>query len=222
MTPLGGGADEAAEHRRPLPPPVRAATIGSLTRSAVASMSGTAAVCSPSVTSTWRASTHAALTPLRRGTPRRRCGCWRARRSPACASAAAGGTSRCAASARTSRRARRSPRRAAATSASSAGAAARATTPRSTCRVQQFGEDLRRPASRLPVGRQPARLDQAVGHLRHRRHHDHRHAGWRVASRSGSRTMSMTRVIASASATDVPPNFMMTFTAAPRECIARR
>ena len=69
---------------------------------------------------------------------------------------------------------------------------------------------------------QACRFDQPVGDLGHGRHDHDRRRGRSGLRSSCPRTMAVTRFIASASATDVPPNFMMTFTAVPRDASARR
>ena len=174
-------------------------------------MSGTAQVCSASVTSTCRASTQAAGTP---------------------ASASAAATMRLltsspvAATASSSRARPRAARRAHApcrsgrrtrarmsrtTAASRAPLATPAAT--ATCRSRRVFSARRR-AVAIAVLNQPRDLEQTVGHPRQRGDDDHRRC-----VRPGRRPRSICRgrsrraaPIASASATDVPPNFITTLT----------
>ena len=184
-------------------------------------MSGTAAVCSASVTSTC-----ARVDPDRRNLPRRE----RGRHDPAAGQLAHRDDRvvrprrhvvAAAASARTERDQLAESsvqRRGRAPPASSAPTSAEAT-PR--CRSSRSPSSFAA-SSASPVAGEAAGLDEPIGDLRHRRHDDDRRLVGRMWSRAGRLTMSITRLIASASATEVPPNFMMTFTAVPRGASARR
>ena len=217
---VGGRADEAAQHRHLARPRARRRPARGV-RAQVASMSGTAAVCSASVTSTC-----ARVDPDRRNasaprTPPPRSGCWPARPSRRSRRATAATPRACAASAAHRRGqlgevlGRASPPAPSSASPSTSAAA----TPR--CRSSRSLSSFAA-SSASPVAGEPAGFDQPIGHLRHRRDDDHRRPVGRIATRAGRVTMPITRLIASASATDVPPNFMITFTAVPRGASARR
>ena len=199
-------------------PAARRAPTTSQVRLQVASMSGSAAMCSSSVTSTARASIHAVCTPFDANAADT---IWLLASSPIAtiASCEDGDTSRCRARVRTvsisaeksaDSRATRADRRSGETSAFATPAC------RSSRSLRSFAASSPEPsaASRADSIRRSVTFDIAettttggvAGALR---------ARW-------SRTIAITRSIASASATEVPPNFMMTFTAGPLGASARR
>ena len=202
-------------------PAVRRGPTSSPVRRQVASMSGTAAVCSASVTSTSRESTQTA-------------GICRARErgghDPAAGQLAhredrVGRPRRHVAEQRSPPDQRGELVEVLAHAPPSSGGSAAAPTSvagDADVAVEQLAAGAAPPDPPRPSPASRAGLDQPIGHLRHRRHDDDRRRVVGMVRRAGPCTMAITRVIASASATEVPPNFMMTFTAGPRGASARR
>ena len=175
-------ADEAAEHRHLAGGRARAPTT-SRVRAQVASMSGTAAVCSASVTSTCAGIDPGRRNALRRRTPPPRSGCWPARPSRRSRRATAATPRDARASVRTVSHQRGELCRRAARPAADERSGRDERRRDADVPLEQVVQELRGFVRRRPPPASRADLDQPIGHLRHRRDDDDRRRVVRRARR---------------------------------------